>query len=47
MHQTFEADGFVICSFCPRPFDYGKDAVPAPYFHSNVWTDEVLFYASE
>ena len=47
VHQTFEADGFVICSFCPRPFDYGKDAVPAPYFHSNVWTDEVLFYASE
>jgi homogentisate 1,2-dioxygenase len=47
VHQTFEADGFVICSFCPRPFDYGEDAVPAPYFHSNVWTDEVLFYASE
>jgi homogentisate 1,2-dioxygenase len=46
-HQTFEADGFVICSFCPRPFDYGKDAVPAPYFHSNVWTDEAIFYASE
>jgi len=47
VHQTFEGDGFVICSFCPRPFDYGKDAVPAPYLHSNVWTDEVLFYASE
>jgi len=47
VHQTFEGDGFVICSFVPRPFDYGKDAVPAPYFHSNVWTDEVLFYASE
>ena len=47
VHQTFESDGFVICSFCPRPFDFGKDAVPAPYFHSNVWTDEVLFYASE
>jgi homogentisate 1,2-dioxygenase len=47
VHQTFEADGFVVCSFCPRPFDFGKDAVPAPYFHSNVWTDEVIFYASE
>lgn len=47
VHQTFEGDGFVICSFCPRPFDFGKDAVPAPYFHSNVWTDEVIYYASE
>lgn len=47
VHQTFECEGFVICSFCPRPFDYGKDAVPAPYFHSNVWTDEVIYYASE
>jgi homogentisate 1,2-dioxygenase len=47
VHQTFEGDGFVICSFCPRPFDFGKDAVPAPYFHSNVWTDEVIFYASD
>ena len=47
VHQTFECEGYVICSFCPRPFDYGKDAVPAPYFHSNVWTDEVLFYASD
>jgi homogentisate 1,2-dioxygenase len=46
VHQTFEGDGFVICSFCPRPFDFGEDAVPAPYFHSNVWSDEVLFYAS-
>lgn len=47
VHQTFEGDGFVICSFCPRPFDFGEGAVPAPYFHSNVWTDEVIFYASE
>ncbi len=47
VHQTFESEGFVICSFCPRPFDYGEGAVPAPYFHSNVWTDEVIFYACE
>ncbi len=46
VHQTFAADGVVVCSFCPRPFDFGPGAVPAPYFHSNVWSDEVLFYAS-
>jgi homogentisate 1,2-dioxygenase len=47
VHQTFQGDGFVICSFCPRPYDFGKDAIPAPYNHSNVDSDEVLFYASE
>jgi homogentisate 1,2-dioxygenase len=46
VHQTFEGDGFVICSFCPRPFDFDPEAVPAPYNHSNVDSDEVLFYAS-
>jgi homogentisate 1,2-dioxygenase len=46
VHQTFESDGVVVCSFCPRPFDFGEGAVPAPYFHSNVWSDEVLYYAS-
>ncbi len=46
VHQTFEGDGFVICSFCPRPYDFDPDAVPAPYNHSNVDSDEVLFYAS-
>jgi homogentisate 1,2-dioxygenase len=46
VHQTFEGDGFVICSFCPRPFDFEPDAVPAPYSHQNVMSDEVLFYAS-
>jgi len=46
VHQTFEGDGFVICSFCPRPFDFDPDAVPAPYNHSNVDSDEVLYYAS-
>ena len=46
VHQTFQGDGFVICSFCPRPFDFDPHAVPAPYNHSNVDSDEVLFYAS-
>ncbi|MEP6832926.1 MAG: homogentisate 1,2-dioxygenase [Gemmatimonas sp.] len=46
VHQTFQGDGFVICSFCPRPFDFDKNAIPAPYNHSNVDSDEVLFYAS-
>ena len=45
-HQTFEGDGFVICSFCPRPYDFDPEAVPAPYNHSNVMSDEVLYYAS-
>ncbi|MBL8141180.1 MAG: homogentisate 1,2-dioxygenase [Acidobacteria bacterium] len=46
VHQTFEGDGFVICSFCPRPYDFDPTAVPAPYNHSNVMSDEVLYYAS-
>jgi homogentisate 1,2-dioxygenase len=46
VHQTFQGDGFVICSFCPRPYDFDPDAIPAPYNHSNVDSDEVLFYAS-
>jgi homogentisate 1,2-dioxygenase len=46
VHQTFEGDGFVVCSFCPRPYDFDPDAVPAPYNHSNVDSDEVLYYAS-
>ncbi len=45
-HQMFEGDGFVVCSFCPRPFDFDPDAVPAPYNHSNVMSDEVLYYAN-
>jgi homogentisate 1,2-dioxygenase len=45
-HQTFESDGFVVCSFCPRPFDFDPEAVPAPYTHSNVMSDEVLYYAN-
>ncbi|HEV8410014.1 MAG TPA: homogentisate 1,2-dioxygenase [Gemmatimonadaceae bacterium] len=46
VHQTFQGDGFVICSFCPRPFDFHPQAIPAPYNHSNVDSDEVIFYAS-
>jgi homogentisate 1,2-dioxygenase len=44
VHQTFEAPGFVICSFVPRLFDYHPLAIPAPYNHSNVDSDEVLYY---
>ncbi len=44
VHQTFEAAGFVVCSFCPRLYDYHPEAVPAPYNHSNIDSDEVLYY---
>jgi homogentisate 1,2-dioxygenase len=47
VHQTFQGDGFVVCSFVPRLFDYHPEAVPAPYAHSNVNSDEVLFYAND
>ena len=47
VHQTFEGDNFVVCSFVPRLFDFHPEAVPAPYNHSNVMTDEVLYYASD
>lgn len=46
VHQMFEGDGFVVCSFCPRPYDFDPEAVPAPYNHSNVMSDEVLYYAN-
>ena len=46
VHQTFQGDGFVICSFCPRPYDFDPESMPVPYNHSNVDSDEVLFYAS-
>ena len=46
VHQTFDCDGFVVCSFCPRPYDFDPTAVPAPYNHSNVMSDEVIYYAS-
>jgi homogentisate 1,2-dioxygenase len=44
VHQTFAGPGFVICSFVPRLLDYHPDAVPVPYNHANVDSDEVLFY---
>ena len=44
VHQTFEAHNFVICSFVPRKYDYHPDAIPAPYNHSNIDSDEVLYY---
>jgi homogentisate 1,2-dioxygenase len=45
VHQTFQANGFVICSFVPRLFDFHPDAIPAPYPHSNVDSDEVIYYS--
>lgn len=45
VHQTFQAHNFVICSFVPRLFDYHPLAIPAPYNHSNIDSDEVLYYA--
>lgn len=44
VHQTFEGPGFVLCSFVPRLFDYHPQAIPVPYNHSNVDSDEVLYY---
>ncbi len=43
-HQTFEANNFVVCSFVPRMYDYHPLAIPAPYNHSNIDSDEVLYY---
>ncbi len=44
VHLTFEGMNFVVCSFCPRMFDYHPMAIPAPYNHSNIDSDEVLYY---
>jgi homogentisate 1,2-dioxygenase len=44
IHQTFESKNFVICSFVPRLYDYHPDAIPAPYHHSNIDSDEILYY---
>jgi homogentisate 1,2-dioxygenase len=46
IHQTFEGKGFVVCSFVPRLYDYHPDAIPAPYHHSNVDSDEILYYVA-
>jgi homogentisate 1,2-dioxygenase len=44
VHQTFEGPNFVVCSFCPRPLDFDEAAVPIPYNHHNVDSDEMMFY---
>ena len=44
VHQTFETPAFVICSFCPRLYDYHPESIQAPYNHSNIDSDEVLYY---
>ena len=44
VHQTFEGPNFVICSFCPRPLDFDPQAIPIPYSHHNVDSDEMMFY---
>lgn len=44
VHQTFETSAMVVCSFCPRLYDYHPEAVPAPYNHSNIDSDELLYY---
>jgi homogentisate 1,2-dioxygenase len=44
VHQTFQGPNFVVCSFVPRLFDYHPQAIPAPYNHSNVESDEVIYY---
>lgn len=47
VHQTFEGDRWVLCSFVPRLFDYHPLSIPAPYTHSNVMSDEVLYYCND
>lgn len=44
VHQMFEGHNFIVCSFCPRLYDYHPEAIPAPYNHSNLDSDEVLYY---
>ena len=46
VHQTFEGPSFVICSFCPRPLDFDPEAVPIPYNHHNVDSDEMMYYVA-
>jgi len=45
VHQTFQAGGFVVCSFVPRPYDFHPDAIKVPYHHANVDSDEILYYS--
>jgi len=44
IHQQWEAAGFVVCSFVPRMYDYHPNAIPAPYHHSNIDSEEILYY---
>jgi homogentisate 1,2-dioxygenase len=44
IHQNFEGNNFVVCSFVPRLYDYHPEAIPAPYHHSNIDSDEILYY---
>ncbi len=44
VHQTFETNAFVVCSFVPSLYDYHPNAIPAPYNHSNIDSDEVIYY---
>lgn len=46
VHQTFQGPNFVICSFCPRPLDWEPDAIPIPYNHSNLQSEEMIYYVS-
>ncbi|MGZ6390456.1 MAG: homogentisate 1,2-dioxygenase [Ktedonobacterales bacterium] len=46
VHQTFEGPNFVVCSFCPRKLDYHPQSIPVPYNHSNIDSDEVIYYVS-
>jgi homogentisate 1,2-dioxygenase len=46
VHQTFEGPNFVVCSFCPRKLDYHPQAIPVPYNHSNIDSDEMIYYVS-
>jgi len=45
-HQTFAGQNFVICSFCPRKLDFDPEAVPIPYHHSNLQSEEMIYYVS-
>ena len=47
IHQTFQSPGFVVCSFCPRALDFHPQSVSIPYNHSNVDSDEVLYYVND
>ncbi|MBA2740825.1 MAG: homogentisate 1,2-dioxygenase [Actinobacteria bacterium] len=45
-HQTFQGPNFVICSFCPRKLDFDPESVPIPYHHSNLQSEEMIYYVS-